>query len=321
MHARIAFAIAIAIATTFSLMTTLALAANPDLSFKAGSPGEYTFDTGQFSGRVAAGEKSGGLVSLIDKASGVELAKGNPQYGIFSFYRMLSCDQRWGTVFWEWPKQASVQPDGALRIDWPAAEDHPAKLSAVLRWSSPDTLDLEAKIVPQRDMSGLELFVGSYFKNDAKGLAYLASPRHAGGEPELMPVDVCPLTVGTYYAFPRDLKAAQLVYDGRWEHGLHPVQWSITRYLAAPLAVRRDEQTGMNLMLMSPGEDCFSIMCSYNQEPPDGVAGHYSTYLSLLGRDVKAGQTARARARLVVRKDVSADAAVRAYEQFVKESK
>lgn len=308
-------------AIAFVLLASVVTAQSPDLSFKAGQNGEFAFDTGKFAGRLAAGEKSGGVISLVDKTSGVELAKGNPQYGIFSFYRLLSSNKRWGSVFWEWPKHASVNADGSLRIDWPAADDHPVEVSGVFKWSSPDTLDVEVSIKPRQDLPKVELFIGSYFKKDARGSVYLAPARHGGGKPELVPVDVSPLTLGTYYAFPRDLPAGQLVYDGRWELGLHPVQWSITRYLAGPLAIRHDPQTGMSMMLMSRPEDCFSIMCSYNQDPPDGVAGHYSTYLSMFGRDLKAGETARAFVRLVVRKDVSADAAVQVYEQFLKETK
>lgn len=228
---------------------------------------------------------------------------------------------------WEWPKEARLQPDGSVRIAWPArdgqaAEDnHPADITGVFRWVAPDTLEIEAAITPRRDMPKLELFVGSYFKKDARGFVYVAPPRHGQGKPEMAAVDVTPMTLGTYCAFPRDLAAAQLVYDGRWEQGMHPVQWSISRYLAGPLAMRRDAPTGLSMMLMSRPEDCFAIGCSYNQDPPDGVAGHYSTYVSLFGRDLKSGETARARVRLVIAKDVSAEQAITAYEQYMKQAR
>lgn len=303
---------------TLGLFASAAVAQAPDLSFKAGQAGEFTFDTGTYAGRLVVGEKSQGLVSLIDKATGTGLTKGQPNYGIFSFYRLLSPKQRWGGVIWEWPKTARLLPDGGLRIDWPAADDHPAHISATFRWTSPDTLDLEAGIQPERDMPKLELFIGSYFKDGARGKVYLAAPRHAPGKPELLPVDVTFMTLGTFLAFPRDLEAAQLVYDGRWEQGLHPVQWSISRYLGAPLAMRRDDKTGLTVMLMSRADDCSCVYCSYDKDPPDGVAGHFSTYLSLFGGDLKKGGTAHARARLVIRQDVTSADAINVYEQFVK---
>jgi hypothetical protein len=45
---------------------------------------------------------------------------------------------------------------------------------------------------------------------------------------------------------------------------------------------------------MAPAQDCFAIAT------PQQGDSHYSMYLSLFGRDVKKGETARARARLVV---------------------
>jgi hypothetical protein len=303
------------------LISGLACAQSPDLAFTSVKPGEFTFDTGQFTGRLVAGEKAQGLVSLIDKASGVDLAKGRPEYGIFSFYRLLSSNKRWGGVMWEWPKSAALLPDGGVRIEWPAAaggdDEHPADITGTFRWTSPDTLDVEATLKPHKDMPGLELFIGSYFKNDARGHVYLGPTRHAAGKPAMVAVDVTPLTVGTYNAFPRDLAAAQFVFDGRWELGSHPVQWSVTRYMAAPLAVRHDAKTGTSLAIMSRPRDCSTLYCSYNQEPPDGIAGHYSTYLSLFGRDVKAGETARAAARLAVRKNESPADAVAIYEKYI----
>ncbi|HOA75382.1 MAG TPA: hypothetical protein PL151_00020 [Phycisphaerae bacterium] len=305
----------------FCLMSGPVWAQSTDLAFKSGKPGEFTFDTGRFTGRLVAGEKAQGLVSLIDKASGVELAKGRPEYGIFSFYRLVSSNRRWGGVMWEWPKSATLLPDGGVRIEWPAVAEgddvHPADITGTYRWTAPDTLDVEATIKPHTEIPRLELFIGSYFKKDTRGHVYLAPTRHAPGKPTMVPVDVTPLTVGTYLAFPRDLAAAQLVFDGRWELGLHPVHWSVTRYMAGPLAVRHDAHTNTSLAIMSRPIDCSTLYCSYNQEPPDGIAGHYSTYLSLFGRDVKSGETARAVMRLVVRKNESPADAVVIYEKYV----
>ena len=101
--------------------------------------------------------------------------------------------------------------------------------------------------------------------------------------------------IGTYLAYPRDLRAARMIYDGRWEQGHSPVQWSVTRFLAAPLSLMRDAKRDVTFVLMARPEDCFAVAMPYNKEPPDGVAGHRSMYFSLFGGDLKAGQPARAR--------------------------
>src|SRR5690606_3962469 len=108
--------------------------------------------------------------------------------------------------------------------------------------------------------------------------------------------------------FPRDRQSVQTIFDGRWEKPPHPVQWSVTRWLAAPLAVRRHDSSGVAAAIMSLPGECFAVSVPYNKTPPDNVAGHQSVYLSLFGQDLDAGQSATARARLVVGKMTDEDA-------------
>ena len=305
-----------------SIVSGLVWGQSPDLAFKADKADEFTFNTGPLSGKAKVDPQRQGIISLIDGATGTELTKGGTDFGLFSHYRMLGPNSRWGAIIWQWPKSAKVLADGGLQIDWSAADDHPAELAAIFRWAAPDTLDVETIIKPQKDMPKLEIFVGSYFKPDAKGYVYLSPARYGPAGPgELVACDINALMVGTYLSFPRDLAAAQLVYDGRWDQGLHPVQWSITRYLAGPLSVRQDAKSGVSILLMSRPQDCFAINCSYNPPPADGVANHFSTYLSLFGRDVKAGETAKACSRLGVRKNLAPADAIKVYEDFVKGKK
>jgi hypothetical protein len=57
---------------------------------------------------------------------------------------------------------------------------------------------------------------------------------------------------------------------------------------------------------MSAGRDCFAIATPHQTE------SHYSVYLSLFGRDLKAGETVRARARLLVTAEFAEDKVVAA---------
>jgi hypothetical protein len=91
--------------------------------------------------------------------------------------------------------------------------------------------------------------------------------------------------------------------------------------MAAPLALRRFEATGVTAALMCPPEECFAVSLSYNKTPPDNVAGHQSVYQSFFGRDVAAGETVRARCRLVVGKDLADDEIVKRYERYLEEVK
>jgi len=80
--------------------------------------------------------------------------------------------------------------------------------------------------------------------------------------------------------------------------------------MSAPIALRRGTADGPAAILMAPEKDCFAISTPYAGE------SHYSLYLSLFGCDVKAGQTATARCRLVVTDAVSDAEITSIYQRY-----
>jgi hypothetical protein len=306
---------------TFLVLAGTCLGQTADLAFKAGEKGAFTFDTGMLKGRLQVDGRTEGILSLVDVKSGVELTKGRTDFGLFNHYRLLSTDKRYGDIAWQMPKAATLLSSGGVQVDWPAADDRPLEMTAIFRWVAADTLDLETAVKPRQDLPKFEVFLSSYWNPNTRSLVYLSPARYGGKEPEFVSADACPLTIGTYLSFPRDLKSAQMVLDGRWEQGKNPVQWAISRYLAAPLVIRQDTVSGLAGIIMSRPQDCFAVNVSYNPPPADGVAGHSSTYLSLFGNDLKAGQTAKALVRLVVKKDIKPADALAAYKRFIEENK
>ncbi len=288
-------------------------------AFEAGSGGAFTFDTGALRGRFQVDAGAAGLLSLVDAKSGLELTRGKGM-GLLQCYRLLSVKNRYGDAIWAQPKSASLR-EGALQIDWPGSSELPARVTLELRWASADTLDATFSLTAEKPLSGLELFIGSYFADRFRNHVYLRPALYAPGKPAFAPADAHPLIVGTYLAFPRDWQSAQLFYDGRWQVGKNPVEWSIMRLYAAPLAMQVDKGSGIACVLMSRPQDCFGINMPYNMDPPDGVAGHHSTYLSLFGGDFTAGQTATAHARLLVAHNLTPEQAVDAYESFLRRSR
>ena len=95
----------------------------------------------------------------------------------------------------------------------------------------------------------------------------------------------------------------------------YPVPWTLRPRLAAPLALRRDLESGLTAGLMAPVKDCFAM------STPCGEDHHRSLYLSLFGRDLKAGETASACARLVIGKNISDQQAIDLYETYRTEFK
>jgi hypothetical protein len=63
---------------------------------------------------------------------------------------------------------------------------------------------------------------------------------------------------------------------------------------------------------MAPPQDCFAISTPHQAE------GHYSLYLSLFGRTLKAGETARARARLVIASSPSDNQILALYQAYLR---
>ncbi len=290
-----------------------------DLSFHAADPpGYYAFDTGVLRGRLRLDGHSQGIEQLIHVPSGREVTYGNKHVGLMSPYRVFSTGTRYGHAARDWPGKVELRDDGAVAVRFPPGEDHPLEMTALFRLAAADAIDVATTATPRQAMPGFEVFWSNYLAPGFEASVYVKpnrfTPRAAPG---FLRADHNPLVDGNYLIFPRDRESVLLIFDGRWEAPPNPVTWCVNRYLAAPLAIRRQAETGLAMLLMARPEDCFAVATPYNQDPPDGVASHRSLYLSLFGRDVAAGETVSAHMRLVVSKDLSDDAAVARYEDFL----
>ena len=295
-----------------------AFADPPNLAFRSAGGGLFDFDTGLLKGQLKYDGKYQGLYPLVDVATGMELV--HPP-GIFSFYRVLVTNGRYGKGVRDWPTVPKLRSDGAVEVCWPAAEEHPIEITAVYRWSAPGTLDLDISVTPQQAMKRFELFMSSYFTK-AKAFpasVYLKEEGEFGGRPRFQLIDKTPQARGGYVTFPRDAEAVKMIQDGRWKFPPNPVDWYVGPSLTAPLVIRRDETSGLTGVMMSRPEDCFAVMSPWNPASPK-AGGYRSLYLSLFGRDLQVGQTAQARCRLVLRRNTTDEQAVRCYEEFLKES-
>jgi hypothetical protein len=304
--------------TTLSMPSLARMTGDPatSLAFRPAEKGYYGFDTGVFRGKMRLDGHSQGICSLIHAPTGIEMAKSP---GLLSYYRLLVTNGRYGHSARDWPTEQKLLSDGALEVSFPPGIDHPLRMTGVFRWKTPNSLDLETIVTPQRDMPRMEVFVSSYLTKGFDALVYLAgSPSHQDGA-ALVRTDVNPLVDGTWLMFARDRAAAERIFDGRWDYPPNPVHWSVPRWLGAPVVLRRDAASRLTVLWMAPPDDCFAVAMPYNKVPPDGIAGHASLYLSLFGQDLKAGQTARARSRMVIDRDLTDQRAVELYGEYLKE--
>jgi hypothetical protein len=274
-----------------------------NLAFVGPENGEYHFDTGVLRGVLHGGGRSTGLLPVADVATGKVLTKS---MGWLSPYRLLATGARYGTAAWDWPSQTERLPDGAVQVRWSAHETYPWDMTAAYRWKTADTADLCLTVTARKELAQFEVFVGSYFEGFRQSFVYARAG--AGGQPTFVPAA---RDAGVWQTFPRDDEAAKRITDGRWQCPPSPVTWTIRDRLAAPLAMRRNPDLGLTALVMAPTDDCFAVFTPHAEE------GHGSLYLSLLGRDLKNGESATARVRLVIGRDISDEQAVKIHEEYV----
>jgi hypothetical protein len=282
-------------------------AAKPNpLAFVAVGPNEFSFDTGVLQGALRAKGESTGLSSVIYKPTGLRLDRSK---GLLSHYRVFTANQRYGPGAWDWPGTAQLLPDGAVETHWTPAADRPFEMWAVYRWAAPGTVEVETRIRAEADLAKFESFLACYF-NDvfSNSLVYVRQPTTSAGIPGFLAAEE---PAGVWQAFPCDAAVVPVIQDGRWKLEPNPVDWVIRPQFALPLGLRRAPASSLAAVLMASAGDCFAICTPHQTEK------HHSMYLSLFGRDLKHGETAWARARLMIAPGLTDDQAVEAYGAFV----
>lgn len=277
---------------------------NKTLTFSVSGTNEFAFDTGVLKGKLHAGGKSTGLTSLVHVPTGLAL---DSSMGLFGHYRVFSANKRYGTAAWDWPSDARLRQDRGVEVHWPSAEDRPFELRAVYRWAAPNILDLETTVQAKTNLTKFESFLASYF---AEGFTNSCVYVKSNSQQWLKAAEK---SGGIWQAFPRDDEAAGIIQDGRWKILPNPVDWTIRPHLAKPLGVRRCPANGLSALQMSPPGDCFAVLTLFEAEP------HRSLYFSLFGKDLKTGESARARARLMIVSKLPDTEIMAAYESYLRE--
>ncbi len=276
-----------------------ALTASGGLRFRF-EAGEYRFDTGMLRGTLRAGGKSYGLSEVFHVPSGKILSRAPGWAGL---YRVFAANKRFMPDTWYSPSEAELREDGSVEAHWPASDDRPFATWASYRLPAPAMLDFEIRVRLQSDVAAFESFFASYFAEPFTVSKVCVNRK----KPEFLAAEQ---SNGAWQMFPRDRASVRIIQDGRWKHPPNPVDWRIMPEFAMPLAFRRDPASGLTAVVMARSSDCIAVSTPFQTD------AHRSLYLSLFGRDMKAGQTARAAIRIVVGM-FSEDAEIfRAYREF-----
>ncbi len=296
------------VTAAITLLTGLVTAqeTSPALRFLANDGGGYTFDTGVLRGALRQDGRPRGLSSVVHVPTGTRLDRS---LGICSHYRVFTTNHRYGTAAWDWPGTSKLLADGAVQTTWPEAADRPFEMTAIYRWKDPQTLDVETTVTARKDLRKFESFLASYFDEAfASPYVYVNKNPEAENKPGLL---LARRFYGNWHMYPKDAEVVHILHDGRWQIEPNPVEWTIMPPLAAPVCLRRNAGKDLSVILMSPPQDCFAIATPHEGE------SHYSLYLSLFGRNLKANETAIVRTRLLVTTNASDDQVVAFYRQYL----
>jgi hypothetical protein len=267
----------------------------------------WKFDTGMLRGNLGANQKSFGL-AVTQVSTGQPLSRS---MGWFGLYRVFSEGKRYGEGAWDWPSATSLVSNDTLRVDCraDAPGGRPFALAAEYRWAAPMVLDLEITVTPSQDLRGFEVLLASYFDASFSNAAVCVATSATSSF-----LRRAERSLGEWQMYPRDAQAEALCQDGRWKLLPNPVTWAIPDRLGMPACIRWQSGAGLTALLMAPAEDCFAVSMPHETE------SHYSAYLSLFGRTLKAGETARAHAKLVLLKGVTTPALLRAARMYTGQS-
>lgn len=261
-----------------------------DLRFQKEADGGFSFDTGEWRGRLRSGGKSMGLQEVVQVHTGARLDRSN---GLLSHYRVFSAGRRYGGGAWDWPSTAELSGAGeTVEVHWPERPDRPFEMWATYRWLDARSVELETRVRAAADLPGFESFVASYFSESFTNAAVALPPRKGGAEGRWT---AATRDRGDWQIFPRDTAAVPLIGDGRWKLEPNPVAWVVREPFGTLAAgLRRSASLGIWAVFRARSEDCFAMAM------PEQSEGHRSLYFSLFGRDLKAGQSATARVRLAL---------------------
>ncbi len=290
--------------------STPANAASPNaptkLAFTPGvKAGEFSFNTGLLKGTLHRDGKTSGLQQVVYVPTNTPVAK---RTGWFTHYRVITADIVYPKAWWSWPSTAKLLADGSVEIRWDADQERPFEMSAIYRLSAPDTLDLTTVVKAQKDLHKFDIFMASYFEGFPSSLVYVKSRPDEESKPGLLEVTK---SMGHLMMAPRDEEALAIVNDGRWKKSPHVIGWKFLPFYAGAMAVRRDEKSGLTALLMAPPRDCFAVSTYYGEEP------HRSIYMSMFGRDIKAGQTDQALSRLILGPKITDEQAIQRYQAYL----
>lgn len=290
------------------------------------------FETPALKGRFVAGDERElprgyarhGLRGLVLQPSGKDphspsgkVGGKRRHQGMLNLYRVYSATESFGALRDE---DADIQEaaDGAT-LTWPANDRRPAAISATWKITGPAQIDLKIVVNPEKDIENFEILLANYVAlNLSKGIYVGKDGAPVFGETAVSGND--------YGFYPLNAEARKsLANSGRVHSDWKWPSFIPKDYAALPLAVAGDDAT--EILLMSDPQSTSAVCVTPNRKdgtPPEtwtSIEQHSAMYLSFFCRDVRAGESLEAHARLVFLKKPSdpSEAHQRIYARFLED--
>mgnify|MGYP006302085525 CR=1 FL=1 len=244
--------------------------------------------------------KSHHFSNVIHKPTGMKISPDGERMagaGMLNFFRVLI---EGGYLTELRVEQPILEPEeDGITLTWMPTIRRQAKVTVKFTFTEPNIIDMDMWVETLTNYPGFEILLSAYLAPGFESGAYVAKEEFGPTEPEQIRIVDQPMIHGIWPFFPRDEAGANLLTDGRHQKGRWFWRMAIGRRYGMPLAFFSND--GVDAILMGRPEDVYAVGATYKgDEENDNVAGHRSLYLSLFGKDFKAGEGRRTQMRMII---------------------
>ncbi len=290
------------VSIVFSIVLIANLQAEPVIEFIPDRNDEtlFNFETDEMSGTIRTKGNYHGVSRLIDKRTGKQVI--DERYSALNLFKLMSVNQ-----VMDQPRKMESEVTfvgGQIDIRWPASEGYQGTVNARYEISGKKSIDLIITTKANATYRSYEVFLSSYFDKSFQPYVFLQG--RGKKKPELVLPRFSEVFKDSVLVFARDFHAMRPCGDGRWqrsERGEPNVQMTAVRPFAKCLAIVKDPESDLGVVLTAKPEDCYAISTRYYSEKPEERNTSYTAFdLSLFGDDFSPGESRSVRVRLSLTK-------------------
>ncbi len=278
----------------------------------------FSFETSQLKGSIQPEGSYHGVNHFALKKAGRDVI--DPRYSALNLFKLMAQNQYMGEPR-KMERTVKVMPD-ALEITWLPTEQHKAKVVARYEVSGPASVDVTVTVHCEGTYPAYEIFMPSYFDNTLRPHLYLKQARSPQKPPDLVVPMMNDVYRGTLLVFPRDIHAARVAIDGRWDRNEFKaavVPVTPVRHYAHCLAFLADAEKTFAVVVMAHPKDCYGISARYfANKPEDRLTSYSAVDFCMFGENMLPGKIRTTRLRLALTPlDESMSQPLKLYQEFL----